>query len=161
MSHSDNLGYEKKQELNQLSTEEDFARDEAYLKRYNLEMGEYQQKWYPIRRTIFDMQARWFPDMLFQPGFEFIYGPPPHPETITRYELIKLKECMHALGEKEFVIIENEPFVEAITCKKYRYTPSKLRFPSTISYPELLDGGDSALLIIDNYLMWEEQWKCN
>ena len=136
--------------LAKLSQEEILKKDQAYTQLYALDSIEYQKKWHPIRASIFDLKARWWAEMMFQPGVEFIFDE--RKTVISYFQFTRLQKCMQALGEKEFVLIQNE-----LHCRKiYRDTrfaenPYKLKFPANITYPALIDGGLDTLDMVADW----------
>ena len=164
--YSDYLIYQKEKEIEKLSREENRARDEAYMQRYTIDPEEYQQKWLPIRTSIFDLKAGWWPEMVFQPGFEFIFCL--RETVILPSQFTRLQECMQALGEKEFVLIESESLFEhayKYHDKNLLWPPCKLKLPTHITYPELIDTGYDILshfidgLGIHDYFIFSESGK--
>lgn len=116
-------------------------RDEAYYNRYGLTEEEYTQKWKLIWQSVFDPEATVFPEMvMFRPDFKLFFTMP-EGEAITRKLLTVLKRCMRTLGEREFVIMHNELLFRDMHSCTPEATPRKLKFPATITYPKILDGG--------------------
>ena len=140
----------KDRELRALSFEESYERDEIYHKRYRLSEEEYRQKWLPIQHTLFDPNATWFPSMMFLPGLELFFMPL-NDEAITRKQLSRLKKCMRVLGEKSFVVIENERQFLRSQLINPQIELTNFKYPATITYTKMLDGGRGTLLTMQKF----------
>ena len=77
----------------------------AYLEKYWLTLDEFEIKWKPIMKNIFNYQTVGLPDKIFKPQFNlmaFSGG-----AAFIKEEYLLLQECMLEIGDKEFVVVEN------------------------------------------------------
>ena len=78
---------------------------QTVLKRYWLDFDEDERRWRGLQNQIFANQTVGLPQMIFAPGFErqILRGGC----LFVREEFLALRECMQALGDQRFVVIEH------------------------------------------------------
>lgn len=122
-----------------------------YLEKYWLSKDEYEQKWLPIQQNIFNLKAKYLPEMMFRDEYELmVVGSGaifPFPND---FQL--LKECMKLIGDKYFAIIENDykrPYI-LLKGKTKVLTPYyRLRYPVDITYEDLNSGENISHEVFD------------
>lgn len=116
---------------------EDETREQtaSYFEKYWLGKSEYLQKWLPIQKTIYDVSGDRFPDVRFQVGFEVIAlrgG-----LIFTEEDFSLLQTCIKETGDKYFAVVEHVDEANP----RHGEPPLRFRFPSSITWDELLSGG--------------------
>jgi hypothetical protein len=113
-----------------------------YLDKYWLDKAEYENKWKPIQEKIFNMRAKYLPEMIFNNEFELLAlvggG------IFALEDFIWLKECIKQTGDKYFVIIENANMSPSIYYGKGDYRTHPLlyfRFPVNVDWDDIMSGG--------------------
>jgi hypothetical protein len=110
--------------------EKEYKASLSFLEKYWLSEKEYLNTWLPIKNKIFRVNSICLPDLMFNPGFDLIFllgGLLFYEEYFNAF-----KKCIDSTGDTHFVIIQNANEDEV---------PFHLKFPSKISWLELLDGG--------------------
>lgn len=114
---------------------------EAYFEKYWLSQQEYLEIWSPIKQSIFDSNAKQFPDMMFRDNLELILmvggG------IFTQEDFKLLQECMKHTGDHHFVIYQNENVMPAIYIPNEPplfHPPLRFKYPADITWEELMSG---------------------
>jgi hypothetical protein len=110
--------------------EKDYKASLSFLEKYWLSEEEYLNIWLPIKNEIFQSKSISLPDLMFNPEFDllFLLGG----LLFSEDGFNALKKCIESTGDTHFVIIQNANEDEV---------PFRLKFPSKISWSELIDGG--------------------
>lgn len=123
--------------------EETRQQTESYFEKYWLDKNEYLAKWLPIQDSIFNYEAKYLPDMMFNNSFELFPLVGGNIFTAEK-DFILLKSCMKLTGDKHFTIIQNKNVVVEVYYGKneYRIHPFlRFKYPTNISWDELMSGG--------------------
>ncbi|REJ78648.1 MAG: hypothetical protein DWQ47_04145 [Acidobacteria bacterium] len=113
---------------------EERQRCRAYFEKYWLAEKDFRSLWLPIMERVFRTEARCLPESMFSQSYlpklrtngEIFHG---------ENDLLAFERWMNTVGDSQFVVIENE---------KIRYEgwlPVRYRYPSDISWPEIISGG--------------------
>ncbi len=104
-----------------------------YLKKYYLPDIVYHERWKEIQNSIFYLD-RQLPDMIFKKKFEFIslLGG----VVFEQKDFEKLKTCLQAIGERNFLIVKDTPELEL----QQTNSILKMKYPPSIGWDELMSG---------------------
>lgn len=108
---------------------------EAYFEKYWLDKDEYQEKWLPIQKSIYQVSGPVFPDVGFRSGFEVITiggG-----RIFAEKDFLSLKYCIQETGDSHFVIVEHVDDENP----RHGEPPLRFRYPSNVTWDELMSGG--------------------
>jgi len=125
--------------LNTVLDEETRKQAELYFEKYWLGEDEYFEKWRPIQESIFDLKARYLPDMMFSVGFE-LFPLVGGDIFVSERDFTILQHCMRRTGDEQFAIVQNRNVVvggggiEELPFTRFKY-------PVDISWAELMSGG--------------------
>jgi hypothetical protein len=137
------------EQLNAFSVPENRDQAEAYFEKYWIDSDEYQQRWLPIQRSIFNDKARHLPDLMFNDGYE-IFPLVGGNIFTSKDDFLSLQNCMRETGDTSFALLENEKVVIEFygTDGGWRTTPSvRFKFPADISWEELMSGGSASTVL--------------
>jgi len=113
---------------------------EQFLEKYWLSKQVYEKHWKPIQDTMFIQQEKGLPYLKFSKKYEMLAlrgG-----VLFEEKDFLQLQNCMKLVGDKYFVIIEND--VENKSKPLIR-----VKFPVDISWQELMSGGVISIAIVE------------
>lgn len=124
---------------------------EEYLKKYWLNEEEWQNYWQPLKDKIFRLESTYLPDMMFKEDFALIalIGG----VVFTEDDFKALQNCMLEVGDKWFVIVENQHMQPKFKGDDGEIIVDPLlqfKFPVEISWNELLNGGLLSMEVFQN-----------
>lgn len=137
--------YEK--QLNTFFEPETRERTEEYFEKYWLSESEYKEKWFPVQTSIFNDQAKYLPDKIFNDDLELIYRSGGN-IFVPNDDFMTLNNCMKQAGDEYFVVIQNiNVIVEIYDAGKGWVVHPFLRFkfPADISWEEMMSGGYASM----------------
>jgi hypothetical protein len=114
---------------------------EKYLERYWLSSAEYQRTWKQVQDRVFTNQEAGLPEMVFCPGYELWASRGGC--LFIQEEFVKLQECMQAIAEKFFFVIENT-FGGRVKEPIFR-----MKFPTSISWDDLAGGNFASSILLE------------
>lgn len=133
-------------QLNTFSVPETRERTEMFFQKYWLNGAEYSEKWLPIQESVFDSNAKYLPDLMFNRNFEIL--PLLGLKVFTsEADFVSLQDCMRLAGDEYFVIVQNKNVVIRVYYGEHgkddwRVHPLlRFRFPVNISWAEMFSGG--------------------
>jgi hypothetical protein len=114
-----------------------------YFEKYWLHRSTGAEKWFPIQNSIFDNNAKFLPDIMFNKGFDLL------PLVggnifVSEEDFALVQECARSVGDKEFAIVQNEKVVTEVYYGEndYRVLPAlRFHYPIDISWKELMSAG--------------------
>ena len=129
--------------LNMILDEETRKQAEVYFQKYWLDKEEYIEKWLLIQYSIFNGEAKYLPDVMFNKNFE-LFPLVGGDIFLIEKDFSLLQDCMIQAGDNQFVIVQNKNvIVEAYYGEnEYRVEPVvKFKYPVNISWSEMMSGG--------------------
>jgi hypothetical protein len=114
----------------------------SYSEKYWLSDSEYELKWKSIQKSIFPKIDNTLPNLIFSERFKlYVVG---GGCLFVEEDFDKLKQCMEAIGEKYFIVIEND-------FGGWLKEPAfKLKFPANISWLEINSGNFASASFIES-----------
>lgn len=117
------------------------AREEAkvYFEKYWLDENEYFEKWRPVQESIFDLRAKYLPDMMFNVGFE-LFPLVGGDIFVAETDFYALQNCMRQTGDEYFAIVQNRNVVVGGgDIEEFPFT--RFKYPVDVTWIELMSGG--------------------
>lgn len=117
-----------------------------YFEKYWLDRAEYLEKWLPIQDEIFNSKAKYLPDIMFNDEFD-LFPLVGGDIFVSERDFASLTDCLRQTGETHFVIVQNShvPIGYYDSENNFIEHPqTRFKYPSSISWPEIMSGGDAA-----------------
>lgn len=131
------------EQLRVFSTLENRTQAEAYFQKYWLSTDEYNKKWLSVQNSIFDVQAKHLPDLMFNGGYELLPLAGVNIFTSEK-DFLSLQNCMQETGDEYFAVVQNENVVIKFYFGDDKWDVHPLlrfKFPIGISWEEIMSGG--------------------
>jgi hypothetical protein len=119
----------------------DMAAASKFMDRYGIDGATYLEKWQPIAERIFLPLGQTLPAPIFREEFKLsvqVGGC-----LLTEEEFARLQQFMIAVGDREFVVIQNE--IEGFENDLY----FKLKFPVGVTWDDLKSGSYVSTVLIE------------
>ena len=116
---------------------------EDYFDKYWLPQMEYETIWKPIQDKIFVNQEKSLPEPVFSEHFSLLAlrgGC-----LFLEEDFKQLQQCLLAIGEKNFVVIENT------FNGKLQEPAFRMKFPSDITWDEMISGNYISAILLEMY----------
>lgn len=120
----------------------DISKAKSYLEKYWLTEAEYNSKWISIQKEIFNGLSVSPPELVFKEFYEIIVLEGGCLFSKDDFEL--LQSCLLKMGEKFFIVIENNIGNEP------EEPLFRMKYPSNISWEELMSGNFISSTIVEH-----------